>query len=248
MDLSGRTILITGATDGIGKVLAIEFSKLGSNIILLGRNSSKLDKVYDQLDNSLTSQKHLIVQADLGLLNNDSAHEILHAIAEEFTSLDGIIHNAAILGTMTTLEDYELSRWDEVLNVNLRAPFLLTKTLKTILETSTLPRIIFTSSGVANMGRAFWGAYSVSKFGLKGLAEIFANELETTSSIKVFNFDPGATQTKMRASARPAENPNSLKTPNDLVNCYLWFFSEESSESKENYFEYDDLSKKVTAT
>ena len=248
MDLSGRTILITGATDGIGKVLAIEFSKLGSNIILLGRNSSKLDKVYDQLDNSLTSQKHLIVQADLGLLNNDSAHEILHAIAEEFTSLDGIIHNAAILGTMTTLEDYELSRWDEVLNVNLRAPFLLTKTLKTILETSTLPRIIFTSSGVANMGRAFWGAYSVSKFGLKGLAEIFANELETTSSIKVFNFDPGATQTKMRASARPAENPNSLKTPNDLVNCYLWFFSEESSESTENYFEYDDLSKKVTST
>ncbi len=248
MDLSGRTILITGATDGIGKVLAIEFSKLGSNIILLGRNSSKLDKVYDQLDNSLTSQKHLIVQADLGLLNNDSAHEILHAIAEEFTSLDGIIHNAAILGTMTTLEDYELSRWDEVLNVNLRAPFLLTKTLKTILETSTLPRIIFTSSGVANMGRAFWGAYSVSKFGLKGLAEIFANELETTSSIKVFNFDPGATQTKMRASARPAENPNSLKTPNDLVNCYLWFFSEESSESTENFFEYDDLSKKVTAT
>jgi len=248
MDLSGRTILITGATDGIGKVLAIEFSKLGSNIILLGRNSSKLDKVYDQLDISLTSQKHLIVQADLGLLNNDSAHEILHAIAEEFTSLDGIIHNAAILGTMTTLEDYELSRWDEVLNVNLRAPFLLTKTLKTILETSTLPRIIFTSSGVANMGRAFWGAYSVSKFGLKGLAEIFANELETTSSIKVFNFDPGATQTKMRASARPAENPNSLKTPNDLVNCYLWFFSEESSESTENYFEYDDLSKKVTAT
>lgn len=248
MDLSGRTILITGATDGIGKILAIEFSKLGSNIILLGRNSSKLDKVYDQLDNSLTSQKHLIVQADLGLLNNDSAHEILHAIAEEFTSLDGIIHNAAILGTMTTLEDYELSRWDEVLNVNLRAPFLLTKTLKTILETSTLPRIIFTSSGVANMGRAFWGAYSVSKFGLKGLAEIFANELETTSPIKVFNFDPGATQTKMRASARPAENPNSLKTPNDLVNCYLWFFSEESSESTENYFEYDDLSKKVTAT
>ena len=248
MDLSGRTILITGATDGIGKVLAIEFSKLGSNIILLGRNSSKLDKVYDQLDNSLSSQKHLILEADLGLLNNESAHEILHAIAEEFTSLDGIIHNAAILGTMTTLEDYELSRWDEVLNVNLRAPFLLTKTLKTILETSTLPRIIFTSSGVANMGRAFWGAYSVSKFGLKGLAEIFANELETTSSIKVFNFDPGATQTKMRASARPAENPNSLKTPNDLVNCYLWFFSEESSESTENYFEYDDLSKKVTST
>ncbi len=248
MDLTNKTILITGATDGIGKVLAEEFSKLGSNIILLGKNSSKLDAVYDQLDHSFDSQKHLILEADLSLLNNESAHEILRAISNEYDTLDGIIHNAAILGTMTPLEDYELSKWDEVLNINLRAPFLLTKTLKSILENSTMPRIIFTSSGVANTGRAFWGAYSVSKFGLKGLAEIFTNELETTSSIKVFNFDPGATQTKMRASARPAEDPSSLKTPHELVNCYLWFFSKESCDAKVNYFEYDDLSKKVTST
>ena len=248
MDLTNKTILITGATDGIGKVLAEKFSKLGSNIILLGKNSSKLDAVYDQLDHSFDSQKHLIIEADLSLLNNESAHEILRAISNEYDALDGIIHNAAILGTMTPLEDYELSKWDEVLNINLRAPFLLTKTLKSILENSTMPRIIFTSSGVANTGRAFWGAYSVSKFGLKGLAEIFTNELETTSSIKVFNFDPGATQTKMRASARPAEDPSSLKTPHELVNCYLWFFSKESCDAKVNYFEYDDLSKKVTST
>jgi len=248
MELTNKTILITGATDGIGKVLAEEFSKLGSNIILLGKNSSKLDAVYDQLDHSFDSQKHLILEADLSLLNNESAHEILRAISNEYDALDGIIHNAAILGTMTPLEDYELSKWDEVLNINLRAPFLLTKTLKSIVENSTMPRIIFTSSGVANTGRAFWGAYSVSKFGLKGLAEIFTNELETTSSIKVFNFDPGATQTKMRASARPAEDPSSLKTPHELVNCYLWFFSKESYDSKVNYFEYDDLSKKVTST
>ena len=248
MDLTNKTILITGATDGIGKVLAEEFSKLGSNIILLGKNSSKLDAVYDQLDHSFDSQKHLILEADLSLLNNESAHEILRAISNEYDTLDGIIHNAAILGTMTPLENYELSKWDEVLNINLRAPFLLTKTLKSILENSTMPRIIFTSSGVANTGRAFWGAYSVSKFGLKGLAEIFTNELETTSSIKVFNFDPGATQTKMRASARPAEDPSSLKTPHELVNCYLWFFSKESCDSKVNYFKYDDLSKKVTST
>ena len=150
MDLSNRTILITGSSDGIGKVLAIEFSKLGSNIILLGRDSSKLDQVYDQLDRSFKSQKHLILQADLALLDNESAHEILRAITEEFISLDGIIHNAAILGSMTTLEDYELSRWDEVLNINLRAPFLLTKTLKTVLERSKLPRIIFTSSGAVS--------------------------------------------------------------------------------------------------
>ena len=148
---------------------------------------------------------------------------------------------------MTTLKDYELSRWDEVININLRAPFLLSRTLIPALEESRMPRIIFTSSGVADVGRAFWGAYSVSKFGLKGLAEIFANELETTSSIKVFNFDPGATQTKMRASARPAEDPNTLKTPNELLECYLWFFSEDSSESNNHYYKFDELSKKVNA-
>ena len=245
MNLSKKTILITGATDGIGKALAIEFSKLGANIILLGRDSSKLDTVYDQLERSYESQKHLILEVDLALLNNESVHEIARVINDEYEALDGIINNAAILGTMTTLKDYELSRWDEVININLRAPFLLSRTLIPALEESRMPRIIFTSSGVADVGRAFWGAYSVSKFGLKGLAEIFANELETTSSIKVFNFDPGSTQTKMRASARPAEDPNTLKTPNELLECYLWFFSEDSSESNNHYYKFDELSKKV---
>ena len=247
MNLSKKTILITGATDGIGNTLAIEFSKLGANIILLGRDSSKLDTVYDQLEHSYESQKHLILEVDLALLNNESAHEIARVINDEYEALDGIINNAAILGTMTTLKDYELSRWDEVININLRAPFLLSRTLIPALEDSRMPRIIFTSSGVADVGRAFWGAYSVSKFGLKGLAEIFANELETTSSIKVFNFDPGATQTKMRASARPAEDPNTLKTPNELLECYLWFFSADSSESNNHYYKFDELSKKVNA-
>lgn len=187
------------------------------------------------------------MEVDLALLNNESVHEIARVINHEYEALDGIINNAAILGTMTTLKDYELSRWDEVININLRAPFLLSRTLIPALENSRMPRIIFTSSGVADVGRAFWGAYSVSKFGLKALAEIFANELETTSSIKVFNFDPGATQTKMRASARPAEDPNTLKTPNELLKCYLWFFSEDSSESNNHYYKFDELSKKVNA-
>ena len=141
MNLSKKTILITGATDGIGKALAIEFSKLGANIILLGRNSSKLDTVYDQLEHSYESQKHLILEVDLALLNNESVHEIARVINDEYEALDGIINNAAILGTMTTLKDYELSRWDEVININLRAPFLLSRTLiPCLLYTSPSPR------------------------------------------------------------------------------------------------------------
>ena len=144
MTLLKKNILITGSSDGIGKMLAIEFSKLGSNIILLGRNEERLDQVYDQLDSSHTSQKHLILQADLNLLSTESAHEILEAINQEFNSLDGIIHNAAILGNITPLEDYDLSTWDQVININLRAPFLLTKTLKTMLMDSAMPRLVFT--------------------------------------------------------------------------------------------------------
>ena len=242
MSILNKSILITGSSDGIGKSLAIEFSKLGANIILLGRNSNKLDEVYDLLDHSHASQKHLIIEADLALLSNEAAQEILIAISQEFEVLDGIIHNAAILGTMSSLEDYDLSSWDEVMKVNLRAPFILTKTLKVMLESASQPRLIFTSSGVAKKGRSFWGAYSVSKFGVKGLAEIFKDELETTTNIKVFNFDPGKTRTDMRASAYPAEDPNTLKSPKELIDCYLWFFDKESSNSPQSYFEFLELS------
>jgi NAD(P)-dependent dehydrogenase (short-subunit alcohol dehydrogenase family) len=248
MSILNKSILITGSSDGIGKSLAIEFSKLGANIILLGRNSEKLDAVYDLLDHSHVSQKHLILEADLALLSNEAAQEIFIAISQEFEVLDGIIHNAALLGTMSSLEDYDLSTWDEVIKVNLRAPFILTKTLKVMLENASLPRLIFTSSGVANKGISFWGAYSVSKFGIKGLAEIFKDELEATTKIKVFNFDPGKTRTNMRAAAYPAEDPNTLKSPTELIDCYLWFFQEESSSSSQNYFEFSELAKQLNST
>ena len=248
MSILNKSILITGSSDGIGKSLAIEFSKLGANIILLGRNSEKLDAVYDLLDHSHVSQKHLILEADLALLSNEAAQEIFIAISQEFEVLDGIIHNAALLGTMSSLEDYDLSTWDEVMKVNLRAPFILTKTLKVMLENASLPRLIFTSSGVANKGRSFWGAYSVSKFGIKGLAEIFKDELEATTKIKVFNFDPGKTRTNMRAAAYPAEDPNTLKSPTELIDCYLWFFQEESSSSSQNYFEFSELARQLNST
>lgn len=248
MTVLNKNILITGSSDGIGKSLAMEFAGLGANIILLGKDSNKLDQVYDQLDQSHPSQKHLILQADLALLTNESAQEILVAINQNFEVLDGIIHNAAILGTMSSLTDYDLSTWDKVMNVNLRAPFILSKTLKVMLEDANMPRLIFTSSGVANIGKSFWGAYSVSKFGIKGLAEIYADELGTTSNIKVFNFDPGRVRTSMRASAYPAEDPKTVKPANELLGCYLWFFGEESSEAQKNYFDFSELSKIVTAT
>ena len=236
--MEGKTILITGANRGIGKSLAKNFSNIGANIILLGKNEDSLNEVYDEII-SCTKTKPLIIESDLNLLDLDGAHQIKKAIVNQYGVLDGLIYNAAKLGKMTSIEDYEDGLWKEIINTNLNSSFLIYKELISILKAAPNGRIIFTSSGVAEVGKAYWGAYSVSKFAVKGLAEIIRDELDSTSNIKVFNYDPGATKTSMRASAYPGEDPNNLKDPDKLFGDYLWFFSEESQNSTQHYFKYN---------
>ncbi len=236
--MEGKTILITGANRGIGKSLAKNFSNIGANIILLGKNEDSLNEVYDEII-SCTKTKPLIIESDLNLLDLDGAHQIKKAIVNQYGVLDGLIYNAAKLGKMTSIEDYEDGLWKEIINTNLNSSFLIYKELIPILKAAPSGRIIFTSSGVAEVGKAYWGAYSVSKFAVKGLAEIIRDELDSTSNIKVFNYDPGATKTSMRASAYPGEDPNNLKDPDKLFGDYLWFFSEESQNSTQHYFKYN---------
>lgn len=236
--MEGKTILITGANRGIGKSLAKNFSNIGANVILLGKNEDSLNEVYDEII-SCTKTKPLIIESDLNLLDLDGAHQIKKAILNQYGVLDGLIYNAAKLGKMTSIEDYEDGLWKEIINTNLNSSFLIYKELIPILKAAPSGRIIFTSSGVAELGKAYWGAYSVSKFAVKGLAEIIRDELDSTSNIKVFNYDPGATKTSMRASAYPGEDPNNLKDPDKLFGDYLWFFSEESQNSTQHYFKYN---------
>ena len=236
--MEGKTILITGANRGIGKSLAKNFSNIGANVILLGKNEDSLNEVYDEII-SCTKTKPLIIESDLNLLDLDGAHQIKKAIVNQYGVLDGLIYNAAKLGKMTSIEDYEDGLWKEIINTNLNSSFLIYKELIPILKAAPNGRIIFTSSGVAEVGKAYWGAYSVSKFAVKGLAEIIRDELDSTTNIKVFNYDPGATKTSMRASAYPGEDPNNLKDPDKLFGDYLWFFSEESQNSTQHYFKYN---------
>ena len=236
--MEGKTILITGANRGIGKSLAKNFSNIGANVILLGKNEDSLNEVYDEII-SCTKTKPLIIESDLNLLDLDGAHQIKKAIVNQYGVLDGLIYNAAKLGKMTSIEDYEDGLWKEIINTNLNSSFLIYKELIPILKAAPNGRIIFTSSGVAEVGKAYWGAYSVSKFAVKGLAEIMRDELDSSTNIKVFNYDPGATKTSMRASAYPGEDPNNLKDPDKLFGDYLWFFSEESQNSTQHYFKYN---------
>ena len=215
--MKNKVILITGANKGIGKTLSFEFSKMGVNIVLLGRNEESLDSVYDEIITT-TSTKPLIIKCDLSNIDNKSAKQINDEIMGVYGRLDGVIFNAAKLGKMSTIEDYEEDVWKEVFNINLHSAFIISKEILPALKAAPNGRIIFTSSGVAEVGKAFWGAYSASKFAVKGLAEILRDELDTTSNVKVFNYDPGKTRTSMRALAYPAENPQDLKEPKVLFN------------------------------
>ena len=237
--MKNKVILITGANKGIGKTLSLEFSKIGVNIVLLGRNEESLDSLYDEIITT-TSTKPLIIKCDLSDIDNKSAKQINDEIMGVYGRLDGVIFNAAKLGKMSTIEDYEEDIWKEVFNINLHSAFIISKEVLSALKAAPNGRIIFTSSGVAEVGKAFWGAYSASKFAVKGLAEILRDELDTTSNVKVFNYDPGKTRTSMRALAYPAENPQDLKEPKVLFNDYLWFFSDESQLSNQHYFKFDN--------
>ena len=182
----------------------------------------------------------MIIACDLNNLDENYCQEIANSIQKTYGNLDALINNAAIVEKLSTIENYDLKTWEKVIKVNLTSSFLLSRFLLPILKISEIPRIIFTSSGVAKKGSSFWGAYSISKGGIKILAEILKEEVETTTKLKIFNFDPKATRTDMRAHTFPAEDPLELKKPDELIKYYLWMLSEESSGSENDYIEYED--------
>ena len=237
--LKDKNILVTGASRGIGSAIAIGLSNYGANIIMLAKNEYLLDQIYDEIkSNSETNP--LIVGCDLNTLDENKAQEIANVISRDYGHLDALINNAAILEKMSSIEDYDLQTWEKVLKTNLTSGFLLSKYTIPLMQLSSMTRIIFTSTSVAKKGKAYWGAYSVSKAGIKVLAEILNDELESISNFKIFNFNPKATHTDMRSIAYPAEDPASIKKPNELIKYYLWMLSQESSFFKNSHIEFGD--------
>ena len=235
--LKNKNILITGASNGIGKSLSENLSKYGANVIMLSRNENALDAIYDSLKKKYQTNP-CILKCDLENLDDEKSQEIANIISKNYQNLDSIIHNAAILEKMSDIESFDLQTWDKVMRVNLTSAFILSKYLIPLMKSSPTPRIIFTTSSVGKKGKAFWGAYSVSKAGVNALSDILSDELESISNIKVFNFDPKATKTNMRAMAYPAEDPSANKNPDQLINYYLWMLSEKSSSAIERYIEF----------
>jgi NAD(P)-dependent dehydrogenase (short-subunit alcohol dehydrogenase family) len=147
---------------------------------------------------------------------------------QTFGRLDGLLHNAAILGQRTPLNNYRQDVWDRLLKVNVTAQFQMTQALMPVLEKSNDASVLFTSSGVGKVGRAFWGAYAVSKFAIEGMVQTWGAELDGLGTVRVNAIDPGATRTNMRAQAFPAENPTDLKTPAEIMPAYLYLLGPDS--------------------
>ncbi len=225
--LAGRVILVTGAGDGIGRAAAVAYARHGATVLLLGRTLTKLEAVYDEIE-QIGGPQPALLPINLTTAKMDDYLSIVHTIEQKIGRLDGVLHNAAMLGELTPLQDYEPHVWDDVLDTNLRAPFLLTQALLPMLSEAPDASVIFTTSSVGRKVRAFWGAYAISKMGVEGLSQLFAEEMKAHEQIRFNCLNPGATRTHMRASAYPAENPETLPTPDDIMAAYLFLMGPDS--------------------
>jgi len=225
--LEGRIILVTGASNGIGKALALHIAGLGAQVILHGRNAGKLEKVYDQIEAIDGATRPSIAVMDLASANSESYTSLADSIGSEFGRLDGLVHNASILGERYTIEQYDAVLWQQVMHVNVTSAFALTQVLLPLLQKSDDPSVIFTSSGVGRTGKAFWGAYAVSKFATEGLSQVLADE-HRHGKLRSNCINPGATRTDMRLSAYPAEDRDLLKRPDEILDPYVYLLGPDS--------------------
>lgn len=225
--LEGKTILVTGAGSGIGRVAALTYARYGATVLLLGRTSNKLEAVYDEIENSGGKQA-AILPMDLEKASYDEMRKLAILIEKEIGQLDGVLHNAGLLGELTPLEMYDIDIFIKVMHVNATATLMLTQALLPLLKDVENGSIVFTSSTVGTHPRAFWGAYALSKQAVEGMSDIFTQETQNTTNLRFNCINPGGTRTNMRAHAFPGENPMSLKTPEDIMAGYVCLMSDAS--------------------
>ncbi len=225
--LAGRTILVTGAGSGIGRVAAETFGQHGATVILLGHNIPELEQAYDAIDDAGGPQP-AIYPLNLESAKDTDCYKLAETVENEFGSLEGILHNAAQLPPLARIDDYDLTAYYKVMQVNLNAPFMLTQACMPLLRKAADASVVFTSDTVGRKAKAYWGGYAISKFGLEGLMQVLAEETRGSSNIRVNSLDPGPTRTRLRAGAYPGEDPNTVKPPEALMPLYLWLMGPES--------------------
>ncbi len=224
--LQNRIILVTGANTGIGQEAAVTYARYGARLVLLGRSEEKLQPVARQIQQQSGFTPHCFT-LDFATASAAECHQLAAQIAAKVPRLDGVLHNAGMLGEVRPMIEQTPDIWAKVMQVNVNATFFLTQALLPLLLKSEAGSLVFTSSSVGRQGRADWGAYAVSKFATEGMMQVLAEEYKQ-QNLRVNCINPGGTRTQMRASAFPTENPQLLKTPADIMPLYLWLMGDDS--------------------
>lgn len=228
--LQHRIVLVTGAAGGIGAVASKTCARYGATVILLDRDVKGLEAVYDEIEDA-GYPAPAIYPMDFEGATEDDYTGLANTLEKEFGQLDGLLHNAARRDPLTPLWKIELDDWFGVLQVNLNAPFMLTRACLELLNASQSASIIFTTDHQAREHHAYWGAYGVSKHALDELMRILADELENQSSIRVNAIDPGSVRTNMRARSHPGLDPGKMTEPEAIMNSYLYLLSDQNHNS-----------------
>ena len=222
-ELKDKVILVTGANRGFGLAITMSLSKAGATVIMLGRDLGSLEYAYDAVVDAGYNEP-ILYPLDLEGATPENYQELQDNILDKFEKLDGLIHNAAILGAQMPIEQYDIKLWYSTLQINLSAPFMLTQFLIPALSKSEDARILFLSSSVGRKAKAYWGAYSVSKFGIEGFAKTLSEELEKTN-ISVNTINPGKLRTEMRRTAYPAEDSSTVPMPEEKSAAIVYLLS-----------------------
>jgi len=229
--LKDRVILITGAGDGLGRILAREVAAHGGTVILLSKTIHKLEAVYDEIEAAGGPQPAIYPMNLEGATIKDY-DDLAANIENEFGRLDGLINNAAWLGDMTPVALYNPETWARVMTVNLHAPFLLTQACLPLLSQAPDPAIIFSTHDVQ---RAYWGAYGVAKAGLEGLMNILAAEYQGDIKIRINGIDSGPIQTHLRRQAYPGEQAANNPPPESIAPAYLYALGPDCGVTGQNF-------------
>ncbi|MGJ8682828.1 YciK family oxidoreductase [Paraglaciecola sp.] len=225
--LNDKTILVTGAGDGIGKQAALTYAEYGATVILLGKTVKKLESVYDQII-AKGGNEPAIVPLDLKGATAKNYQDMANTIIDQFGCLDGLLHNASFLGHIGPFGQITEEDWHAVFQVNTHSQFLMTQALLPALKKAQNSSIIFTTSGLGLKGKAYWGPYAISKFATQGMMQVLADEYENTH-IRFNCINPGPTHTALRSLAFPGENAKNLKTPEEIMDVYLYLMDSEES-------------------
>ncbi len=227
MLLDDHVILITGAGGGLGGTAALALAKQGAHIVLLDKSIPKMEKVYDAIVEQ-GGPEPAMYPFDLAGANESQYLELAEVIERQYGALQGLLHSAVELSAYSPVINIKTQEWGHGLNVNLNAPFLLTRVLLPVLLKSEHASIVFTSDSAARKAPAYSGAYGVAKIAAEGLAKILAEELEAGQKIRVNTLVPGPVDSPLRKKVYPAEDKSRLPAMNSLDPVYLYLFSNES--------------------